>query len=93
MERDLTWGGEHTIPCTDDMLWNCAPEPCTTLLTSATPINSIKREKRDNTTPPIFLKTLKIKQYCDKKISTPQWINMYLVSIYYSMSNNLGTVG
>ena len=27
MERDLTWGGEHTIQCTDDVLQKCTPEP------------------------------------------------------------------
>ena len=26
MEGDLTWGGEHTIQCADDVLWNCTPE-------------------------------------------------------------------
>ena len=41
MVRDLTWGGEHTIQYTDDVLWNCAPEACVILLTSVTPINSI----------------------------------------------------
>ena len=28
MEGDLTWGGEHTILCTDDVLWNRASETC-----------------------------------------------------------------
>ena len=45
MDGDLTWGGEHTVECTDDMLWNSAPETCKILLTSVTPINSIKRGK------------------------------------------------
>ena len=44
-DRDLTWGDEHTIQCTDDVLWNCAPETCIILLNSVTPINSIKRKK------------------------------------------------
>ena len=26
LERDLTWFGEHTIQCIDDVLGNCAPE-------------------------------------------------------------------
>ena len=42
MDGDLTWSGEHTIQCTDDVLWNCVPETCIILLTSVTPINSIK---------------------------------------------------
>ena len=42
MYGDLTWGGEHTIQCTDDVLWNCAPETCVILLTSVTPIHAIK---------------------------------------------------
>ena len=46
MEGDLTWDGEHTIQCTDDVLWNCAPETCIILLTSVTPINSIKKKLR-----------------------------------------------
>ena len=33
-EEDLTWGGEHTKQSTDDVLWNCVPETCITLLTS-----------------------------------------------------------
>ena len=44
MDRDLTWDGEQTIQCTDDVL-NCAPETCIILLTSVTPISSIKRKK------------------------------------------------
>ena len=47
MDGDLTWGGEHTIQCTDDVLWNCAPETCVILLTSVTPINSIKVGEKD----------------------------------------------
>ena len=26
MERDLTWGGEHTMQYTDNVLQNCMPE-------------------------------------------------------------------
>ena len=47
MEGDLSWGGELTIQCTDDVLSNWAPESCVILLTSVTPINSIKSRKRD----------------------------------------------
>ena len=42
MEGDLTWGGEHTIQYTDDVLQNCTPETCIILLTNVTTINSIK---------------------------------------------------
>ena len=42
MQGDLTWGGEHTIHCADDVLWNCAPANCIILLTNVTPINSKK---------------------------------------------------
>ena len=43
MEGDLTWGGEHTVQCTDDVLQNCMSilETYIILLTSVTPINSI----------------------------------------------------
>ena len=47
MKGDLTWGGEHTVQCTDDVLQNCAPATCKILVTSVTPINSIKRKKKD----------------------------------------------
>ena len=39
MERDLTWGGEHTIQCTDKVLQMCIPETYIILLTNVTPIN------------------------------------------------------
>ena len=48
MEEDLTWGGEHTVQCTDDVLWNCTPETYIILLTNVTPINSIKRKTKQN---------------------------------------------
>ena len=38
-DRDLTWGGEHTIQCADDVLWTYTSETCRILLTSATPTN------------------------------------------------------
>ena len=43
MDGDLTWGGEHTTQGTGDVLWNCAPGPCTIQSASVTPINSVKR--------------------------------------------------
>lgn len=45
MDGDLSWGGEPTIECTDDVL-NCAPETGTILLISITPINSRKKGKK-----------------------------------------------
>ena len=36
MEGDLTWGGEHTIQYTDDVLWDCTPETYIILLTNVT---------------------------------------------------------
>ena len=45
MEGDLTWGGNHTIQGTDDMLCYWVPETHIILLTSVTPINFNKRKK------------------------------------------------
>ena len=45
MERDLTWGGEHTIQYTDDVFYNCAPETYIILSINVTLINSIKIKK------------------------------------------------
>ena len=45
MDGDLTWVMD-TVQCTDDVLWNCAPETCIILLASITPIHSIKKKKR-----------------------------------------------
>ena len=42
MEGGLTQGGDHTVQCTDYVLWNCAPETCIILLNS---VISIKRKK------------------------------------------------
>ena len=36
MEGDLTWGGEHTLQCTYDVLQNCTPETYIILLTNVT---------------------------------------------------------
>ena len=41
MEGDLTWGGEHTVQSTDDVLQNCTSETYIILLTDIIPINSI----------------------------------------------------
>ena len=41
MEGDFTWGGEHTIQCTDDALQNGTPETYIILLTNVNLINSI----------------------------------------------------
>ena len=43
MERDLTQGGEHTIQYTDEVLQNCTTETFIIILTSVTPINSLKK--------------------------------------------------
>ena len=45
MEGDLTWGGEHTMQYTDDILQNCTPETYIILLTNVTPMNSVKKNK------------------------------------------------
>ena len=45
MDRDLTWGGEHKIQCTDNVLEDCTTETHIILLTNVTPINSIKNWK------------------------------------------------
>ena len=42
MEGDLTWGGEHTLQCTHDILYNCAPETYIMLFTNVTPIIQLK---------------------------------------------------
>ena len=43
MEGDLTWGGEHILQYTDDVLWNCIPKTYIILLTNVTPIKSINK--------------------------------------------------
>ena len=52
MEGDLTWGGEYTIQCIHDMLYNCAPESYIILLTSVSQKkkkkNQCKGKKRKN---------------------------------------------
>ena len=54
-DSDLTRGGEHTTQGTDNVLWNCAPQTCIILLTSVTPINSIKRKKSFSLKNPQFI--------------------------------------
>ena len=39
MGRDVTWGSEHTIQYTDDVLQNCTPETYIIALTNVTPVN------------------------------------------------------
>ena len=34
MDGDMTWGGEHTTQCTDEVLWNYVPETWIILLTN-----------------------------------------------------------
>ena len=41
-EGDLTWGAEHTIQHSGDVLDSCTAENFIILLTTVTPINSIK---------------------------------------------------
>ena len=41
MEGDLTWGGKHSVQCTDDVLYSCALETYVILLTDVIPLNSI----------------------------------------------------
>ena len=43
MKRDLSWGGEHTIQYTADVLQTCTPETYVISLIIVTPINSIKK--------------------------------------------------
>ena len=40
MGGDVTWSGEHTVQCTDDVLWN---------FVNVTPKNSIKRKTKPKT--------------------------------------------
>lgn len=47
MEGDLTCGGKHTIQCTDNVWWNCAPETAIILLSNVTLKNSIKGGKKE----------------------------------------------
>ena len=42
MKGDLTWGGEHTVQCTVDVLENCTPETSINLLTNVILINSVR---------------------------------------------------
>lgn len=51
MDRDLSWGGEHTVLCTDDVWWSCALETYIILLTGVTPMHLIKRKKHGPVSP------------------------------------------
>ena len=42
----MTWGGEHTVQHTDDVLENCTGETYIILLTNVTPIKSIKLKNK-----------------------------------------------
>ena len=44
MEGDLTWGGEHIIQYTDNILYNSTPGTYIISLTNVTLINSIKNK-------------------------------------------------
>ena len=59
MEGDFTWGGEHTVQCTDNVLQNCTLETYIILLTSVTPVNTIKFFKE---------KSLEFKEWNNKAI-------------------------
>ena len=48
VEGDLTWGGEHTIQYTDDVLQNCTPETYMLLLTDATQKISVHKSSEKN---------------------------------------------
>ena len=41
VEGDLTWGGEHTLQYTDDVLESYRTESCMILLTNVIPINKL----------------------------------------------------
>lgn len=43
--RDMTWGGEHIMQCTDDVLKNCPPETHIILPTSISPNKINEKEK------------------------------------------------
>ena len=43
MAGDLTWGGEHTMQYTDNILQNRTPEAYIILLISVTPMKSIEK--------------------------------------------------
>ena len=39
-------GVANTVQCTDDVLWNCAPDTCVILLACVAAIKSNKKEKK-----------------------------------------------
>ena len=46
MERDMTWGGEHTIQGKGDVLWNCAPETCIIFFSQCHPNKFNEKENK-----------------------------------------------
>ena len=89
MEGDLHWGGEHTVWCTDNVMWDCAPEICIFLLTSVTPINSINRKKKEfcllqghKDTLPCFLYSLLKVSF--QTLNFPHWLCCHLFFFLYS---------
>ena len=40
-------GVANTVQCTDDVLWNCAPDTCVILLACVAAIKSNKKEKKE----------------------------------------------
>ena len=46
VDGGLTWGGEHTMQCTDDKSHNCAPETCIILLTGVNKFNKKDTSKK-----------------------------------------------
>ena len=76
MEGDLTCDGEHTVECTDDVLWNCAPETCIISLTVVTSINSIKKKEKEHH----VLLSMLILFFFPPRIKTMSWVFFHLVS-------------
>ena len=46
MEGEMTWGGEHAILCTGDLLQSRIPETYIILVTYVTCISSVIRKKQ-----------------------------------------------
>ena len=46
MQGVVTWGGEHAIQYTDDVLQNCTPDTYLILLANVTPINAINKKSK-----------------------------------------------
>ena len=76
MDGALTWGGEHAVHCTGDVLWNCAPETCIISLTVVTSINSIKKKEKEHH----VLLSMLILFFFPPRIKTISWEFFHLVS-------------